>query len=127
MCSAFVLLQLLSSIYYGMFLVVAMAVICPLTLVWRRGRLGGRALGGLFAGAVVVAAAAAAYYHPYALARGLVVERDPAEAVRYSADVASYLAATPDNLLYGALTESLGITRNACFPASHRSRCRLSR
>ena len=116
MCSAFVLLQLLSSIYYGMFLVVAMAVICPLSLVWRRGRLGGRALGGLIAGAGVVAAAAAAYYYPYGLARELVDERDPAEAVRYSADVASYLAATPDNFLYGALTESLGDNEKRLFP-----------
>ena len=116
LCAAFVLLQLLSSVYYGMFLAVAMAVICPLTLVWRRGRVGRGALGGLVAGAVVVAVAAAAYHRPYALARELVGERDPAEAARYSADVSSYLAATPDNVLYGVLTESLGNNEKRLFP-----------
>ena len=116
LCAAFVLLQLLSSIYYGMFLAVAMAVICPLTLLRRRGRLGRRALGGLIAGAVVVAVAAAAYQRPYALARDLVGERDLDETARYSADVSSYLAATPDNLLYGALTEPLGANEKRLFP-----------
>ena len=65
LCAAFVLLQLLSCIYYGMFVAVALAVICPLTLVWRRGGLGRGALGGLSAGLVVVAIAAAAYNRPY--------------------------------------------------------------
>ena len=115
MCAVFVLLQLLSSIYYGMFLVVAMAVICPLTLLQRRGHLGRRALGGLVAGAVIVGAAAVAYQRPYALARELVGDRDLAEAGRYSADAASYLAATPDNLLYGALTDSLGDNEKRLF------------
>jgi hypothetical protein len=114
--AVFVLLQLLSSIYYGMFLAIAMAVICPLTLVWRRRRIGRHMLGGLFAGSVLVALAAAAYQRPYALARELVGERDPAETVRYSADVSSYLAATPDNVLYGALTESLGSNEKRLFP-----------
>src|SRR4029453_7735939 len=116
LCAAFVLLQLLSSIYYGMFLAVAMAVVCPLTLAWRRGRVGPGALGGLVAGAIVVAIAATAYHRPYALARELVGERDPAETARYSADVSSYLAATPDNVLYGVLTESLGNNEKRLFP-----------
>ncbi len=116
LCAAFVLLQLLSSIYYGMFLAVTMAVSCPLTLMWRRGRLGRGALGGLVAGAVVVAVAAAAYHRPYAQARDLVGERNLDEVARYSADVSSYLAATPDNVLYGALTESLGDNEKRLFP-----------
>lgn len=116
LCSAFVLLQLLSSIYYGMFLAVAMIVICPITLVLRRGRIGRGALGGLVVGAIVVAVATAAYHRPYALARELVGERDPAETARYSADLSSYLAATPDNVLYGALTKSLGDNEKRLFP-----------
>ena len=116
LCAAFVVLQLLSSIYYGVFLVLAMAVICPLALVSRRGRIGRGAVGGLIAGAVFVAVAAAAYHRPYALARELVGERDPAETERYSADVSSYIAATPDNVLYGAVTESLGSNEKRLFP-----------
>src|SRR4029453_2913704 len=65
LCAAFVLLQLLSCLYYGGFLAVAVAVLCPLTLIWRGGPLGRSALGGLVAGAVVVAVAAAAHYRPH--------------------------------------------------------------
>jgi hypothetical protein len=116
LCAAFVLLQLGSSIYYAIFLAVAMAVICPVTLFWRRGRLGRGALGGLAAGAAVVALAAVAYQRPYAVARELVGERDLEETARYSADMSSYLAATPDNLLYGTLTKPLGDNEKRLFP-----------
>lgn len=116
LCAAFILLQLLSSIYYGLFLAVTMAVVCPLTLMWRRGRLQRGALGGLVAGAVIVAIAAALYQRPYAVARELVGERDLDETARFSADASSYLAATPDNLLYGALTKSLGDNEKRLFP-----------
>jgi hypothetical protein len=87
-----------------------------MTLMARRGRLGPPALAGLAAGAVVVAAAAAAYNQPYELAREWVGERDLAETARYSAAPSNYVAATPDNLLYGALTESLGDNEKRLFP-----------
>ena len=115
LCAAFVLLQLLSCIYYGAFLAVAMSILCPLTLAWRR-RLGRRALVSLCAGFVGVAIAAAAYGRPYALARELVGERDLVETTRYSAEPSSYLAATPDNVLYGSLTEPLGDNEKRLFP-----------
>jgi hypothetical protein len=116
LCAAFVLLQLLSCVYYGLFLVVAMAVVCPLTLVLRRDRLGPSALGGLAAGAAVVVLVAAAYQRPYAVARDLVGERDLDETAGYSARASSYLAATPDNLLYGARTKALGDNERRLFP-----------
>jgi hypothetical protein len=116
LCAAFVLLQLLSCIYYGLFLAVTLAIVCPLTLIARRGNLGRPALAGLTAGAVVVAAVAAAYSRPYEIARDLVGERDLAETARYSADVSSYLAATPDNLLYGPLTAPLGASEKRLWP-----------
>jgi len=116
LCAAFVLLQLLSCIYYGVFLAVAMTVIGPLTLIWRRRLPGRGALAGLAAGALVVAIAAAAYNRPYSLAREQVGERDLDETARYSADASSYLAATPDNRLYGALTASLGDNEKRLFP-----------
>lgn len=116
LCAAFVLLQLLSSLYYGLFLGIALAVICPLTLIARRGGLGRDALGGLAVGLFIVAAVAAAYQRPYALAREWVGERDLAETARYSADPSSYLAATPDNVLYGTITSALGENEKRLFP-----------
>jgi hypothetical protein len=116
LCAACLLLQLLSCVYYGLFLAVALAVICPLTLIARRRGLGKGALAGLAVGLFVVAAAAAAYRQPYALARDLVGERDLVETARYSADPSSYLAATPDNILYGSLTSPLGDNEKRLFP-----------
>jgi hypothetical protein len=116
LCAAFILLQLLSCIYYGMFLAVIMAVICPLTLMWRRRGLGRRAILGLTAGLVVVAIASATYSRPYSLAREQVGERSLVETARYSADASSYLAATPDNLVYGAVTGWLGDNEKRLFP-----------
>jgi hypothetical protein len=116
LCAAFILLQLLSCIYYGIFLAVGLAVICPLTLLWRRGHLGRGAQAGLTAGLVVVAIATAIYNRPYSLAREQVGERTLHETASYSADASSYLAATPDNLVYGALTESLGQNEKRLFP-----------
>jgi hypothetical protein len=92
-----------------------MAALCPLTLLWRRG-MARRALFALGAGLVAVGIAAAAYGGPYALARELVGERDLVETTRYSAEASSYLAATPDNLLYGSLTEPLGENEKRLFP-----------
>ena len=95
--------------------------------MWRRGRLGGRGpvgppnrRSGRRSRSGVVA-----YYYPYGLARELVDERDPAEAVRYSADVAE-LSLSQRHLTISVPVRSrsrLGITRNDCFPALHRSRC----
>src|SRR4029453_1046539 len=53
---------------------------------------------------------------PYQLARPHVVERDLAETARYSANPSSYLAATPDNLLYGPLTASVGSNEKRLLP-----------
>jgi hypothetical protein len=115
LCATFLLLQLLSCIYYGLFLAVALAVICPLTLVWR-GHVPRRAIAGLMAGLVVAAGAGAAYARPYATARHQVGERTLEETARFSAQPSSYLAATPDGVIYGGLTAAYGDNEKRLFP-----------
>ena len=128
LCAAFILLQLLSCIYYGVVPRRHHGGHLPAHAVWRRGGLGRGAIVGLTGGLVVVAIAAAAYQRPYSLAREEVGERTLDETARYSADAWSYLAATPDNRpVRRAHRSRLGATRSGCFPGSHRWHCRSSR
>ena len=73
LCAGAVLLQLLSSLYYAVFLAIGLAVVGAVTLVARRGRLAGAGAASACArGAVVAAGVAAAYARPYAYARARV-------------------------------------------------------
>jgi hypothetical protein len=101
LCAAFVLLQLLSSIYYAMFLAVACLVVGAATLAARQFRIATRVAVGLTIGAVAVAAAGAKYGEPYQLVKERVGERSVEETTRYSALPSDYLRATFDSLLYG--------------------------
>jgi len=116
LCAAFVLLQLLSSIYYAAFLAVACLVVGSTTLAARRFRLGRRAAAGLVVGGLAVAVAASLYGAPYAQVKERLGERTLEETTRYSATPLSYLSATKDNWLYGGLTGRLGDDETHLFP-----------
>ena len=115
LCAAAVLLQLLSSLYYAIFLVIGLAVVGAVTLIPRRGRLAAPALMGLFSGAVVTAAVAATYAEPYAFARGRVGERSLEETRRYSGTLASFLTVSPDSI-YQAVLPHDGEGETELFP-----------
>jgi hypothetical protein len=96
-----VALQMLSSIYYGIFLATLLAggAVC-LFLVdrrvpWRRAALV------LAAGAVITVATSAIYAQPYLRVHDRVGDRPAQEVATYSARPASYLAASPSNWFYG--------------------------
>ena len=118
LCGAFVLLQLLSSIYYAAFLAIACVVIGTATLVARRFRLGARPAAGLALGAVAVAVVAAVYNDPYEQVKQRLGERSRSETARYSATPINYAAATEDNWLYGPLTHHLGQDERTLFPGA---------
>jgi hypothetical protein len=107
----FVALQLVSSIYYGIFLaallpVVALVQVLPLERRRIMTIAGSLALGGAIAGAVAIA-----YSVPYIRASKAVGVRDAAEVIRYSAKPRDYLTATPDNWLYGSRSPGRGERR----------------
>jgi hypothetical protein len=104
LCVGFVLMQLLSSIYYGIFLGVAMAVLALLTLAGRRFRLAPRALAGLAVGAVILGVTAAEYARPYRQVELQLGPRTAEETRRYSATPLSFVSTRPDNRVYGDLT-----------------------
>lgn len=109
LCGVFVLLQLLSSIYYGLFLATTLGGLAVITLAlqWRTRRrfpLSGSAAAGLVLGAAVLGFAAAEYARPYKLAATRVGERGIDETKRYSAKWSSFITTRPDNRLYGPFT-----------------------
>jgi len=104
LCVIFLLLQLLSSIYYGMFLAISLAVLGVTTLAARRFRLAWPALSGAVVASVLLAVVATEYSRPYQRARMQVGERNSSETLRYSAPPSAFVTTRPDNLLYGPTT-----------------------
>ena len=97
----FVALQFLSSIYYGLFLVVLLALVGGIQVLATLRRLRPAALASLFAGALIVAGVAWVYSIPYRAASTRVGLRSTQEILRYSATPASYLRVPEMNRLYG--------------------------
>jgi hypothetical protein len=102
----FVALQLLSSVYYGVFLATILPLVGGLLLLSVPRRQALRAATALALGAATAAVIGAIYARPYLAAGGQVGRRSAAESAGYSARPSDYLAATPDNRIYGAAFES---------------------
>jgi hypothetical protein len=94
-------LQMLSSIYYGIFLGSLIALGALLLMARDRKVPLARALLPLALGAVLAAAVSAAYAVPYLRVQRTVGERTGSEVTSYSAQPSNYLAATSSNSLYG--------------------------
>ena len=97
----FIALQMLSSIYYGIFLGVLLgltACVRLLPLSWRSALHASRALA---AGAALAVCVSWLYSQPYTLASSRVGARAENEVRMFSARPRNYLSATETNLLYG--------------------------
>jgi hypothetical protein len=116
LCAGAVLLQLLSSLYYAVFLGIGLAIVGAATVIARRGRVAGPALVGLCAGAVIAAGVAVSYAKPYAYARARVGDRSIEETTRYSATPASFLTVSPDSVVYRAFLPHDGEGETELFP-----------
>jgi hypothetical protein len=113
----FLTLQVLSSIYYAVFLLTVLAVVGPL-LVLAHGvrRVSPAAALGAVSGVAMFALVAAAYMRPYQYVRQTLGERDSAEVRIYSATFRSFLATPGENFLYGRLTDRFGRSELRLFP-----------
>jgi hypothetical protein len=112
----FVSLQMLSSIYYGVFLVLLLGLVTLLLLLATpRGQLV-RSFSRLVPAAVVVFLLCGVYALPYVATRAEVGDRGMNEVSMFSARPSSYLVATPDNIVYGKAFASRGRTERRLFP-----------
>ena len=113
---AFLALQFMSSIYYGVFLATLLGLAAALFLcATRNGDLKSR-LSALGIAAATAAVLTAPYVIPYAATRQHVGPRSEEQAVTFSARPSSYLVATDTNYLYGERSAPRGRPERRLFP-----------
>ncbi|MGH9142089.1 MAG: DUF6044 family protein [Vicinamibacterales bacterium] len=107
--------QMLSCMYYGIFLVPYMAVVCGTMLIAAR-RMPKRRLLALVVAAAVVAVATMPVGRAYLAARKVVGERSRDEVARNSATWRNYLAPPETNALYGKVFARFMEPERRLFP-----------
>jgi hypothetical protein len=110
----FIALQMTSSVYYGLFLGVLIAIVGGLQLLTQRGRMLLVQFRSLAIGAVIALAVSGAYAQPYSAAASRVGVRSVSEINMFSARPRDYRVATSSNLLYGK--EGAGAPERRLFP-----------
>ena len=101
------LMQMLSSIYYGIFLALVLGVMTIVLWFGRSAQTRRRAAAGLAAGGVLAAVLLFPYAQPYRRAKDTVGEREEGAVWLHSAGPTHYLAATPGNWLYGSYADRI--------------------
>ncbi len=114
---AAVVLQMLSSIYYGVFLVTLLTADAVLLQIGERWTTVRRSVVPLTAGALLAVALIGLYARPYLRARDRVGERPVAEVKMFAARPADYLVTPRDNWLYGRL-QTRGEMERRLFPGA---------
>lgn len=105
---AFVLLQFLSCIYYGVFLVMLLVVAGPVLLLTSERASMAAIARALTVGGVLAIVPLAAYSAPYRANQAAFGGRDAWEIARWSATPSSFVSAPPENRLYGRATSGYG-------------------
>src|SRR3982751_1165773 len=114
---AAVVLQMLSSVYYGVFLATLLTIASLLLQIGARWTTIRRAGVPLGAGGVLAVALIGLYARPYLVARDRVGER-PVEEIRvFEARPADYLVTPPTNWLYGKW-QTRGEMERRLFPGA---------
>ncbi len=115
---AMVALQMLSSIYYGIFLASLLGLGAVLLIARDRAVPIRALLAPLAAGAIVAIAVGAVYARPYMRVHARTGDRPLGEVEQFSARPASYLASTPNNWLYGGTHARSGGPERRLFPGT---------
>jgi hypothetical protein len=109
---ACVALQLLSSIYYGVFLATLIGIGALLLFARDRGAPAVPVAKAVAAGAILAAAVCLLYAQPYLRTHERVGDRPIAEVAAYRATNGSYLSAPANNWLYGSTASRGGPERH---------------
>lgn len=113
----FLWLELLSCIYYGVFLALAIVIVAALLLASARRR-APAALGWLVVGAMTAGILVIPYAWPYVENMRAMGGRDPRDLAALSAHAVSYLAAPQQNLLWGWTADRFGSMELRLFPGA---------
>jgi hypothetical protein len=117
LCGGAVVLQMLSSVYYGIFLATLLAIGSLLLQIGASWTTIRRAVVPLAAGAVLAVALTGLYARPYLQARDRVGERSAEEVRMFAARPADYLVTLPTNWLYGRW-QTRGELERRLFPGA---------
>lgn len=107
-------LQLLSSMYYGVFFVIMLVPVVPLLVTTAKRPL--KTAGVLAAGAVLAITLAAPVVLAHTSARTQVGQRQRSDVLHYSARVSDYLRPSADNRTYPSLARWDGEGERRLFP-----------
>ena len=110
----FAALQMMSSVYYGLFLGLILAVVGGLQWLFAPREVRLRAIGALAAGMLIVAACASVYARPYKAASARVGTRSIGEVRQWSAELGSYGLVSETNWLYRRFPK--GFDETSLFP-----------
>ena len=115
LAGVFLWLQVLSCVYYGVFLAMTMAVLLVLLTIADTRR-SIKALPGLVLGGAIAAALTVPYARPYVESASVVGTRQPAEVAKYSATPENYLASPGGNWIWGWTADRWGDAERRLFP-----------
>lgn len=113
----FLWLQMLSAVYYGVFLAMVLIVFVPVVLLGKAPMKPVRVLAGLVGGALLAGALTLPYALLYQRNAETLGDRDLTEIARYSATPLSYLASPTQSWLWG-WTSGLGSDELYLFPGA---------
>jgi hypothetical protein len=116
LCGLFLWLQVLSCVYYGVFLAIVLGVLGPAMLLLNRRRVTA-ALPGLAGGAVLALLLTWPYARPYIEVSQSFGQRDVQEIASYSARLGDYALSPPTSLLWGWTSDAAGPERKLSFGA----------
>jgi hypothetical protein len=116
LAGAFVALQFMSSIYYGVFLATLLGLAGVLLLCGLRLDRLKRGMAALAAGGTLAVALCLPYVIPYLETKRHLGGRPEEQIVMFSARPASYTVATDTNFLYGARSRPRGRPERRLFP-----------
>jgi hypothetical protein len=108
LAGTFLWLQVLSCIYYGVFLAMLLLVFAPMLILGARSSRVRPAITAVLAAAGVSIALTLPYALPYRAAAHDLGVRDAGEIARYSATLTSYVATSNLNLLWGWTADRFG-------------------
>jgi hypothetical protein len=112
---AFLALQTLSSLYYGIFFATYLVPVGIALLIGERRACFLATVQALAVGAVLAAVLVVPFARPYFVARQTVGERALSEVKSYSASPRDYLVAHPRNTLFGPLSAGKGSRERQLF------------
>ena len=117
LAGVFLWLQIMSSVYYGVFLAMTMATLA-LALLATHPREAARALPAIAIGVALALVLAVPYARPYLETAHTLGDRETAEVAAYSATLASYVASPPQSLLWGWTAYRFGSAELKLFPGA---------